>query len=82
MTTGTIVAAQRPESEPTISLLKTAWRRFGTPLLVCADGDSDRAHDHGELERMGGWTHRAGDERCIRQEGSHTSEHEGCRTRS
>jgi membrane fusion protein, multidrug efflux system len=34
MTTGSIVAAQRPESEPTISLLKTAWRRFGTPLLV------------------------------------------------
>jgi membrane fusion protein (multidrug efflux system) len=34
MATGSIVAAPRPESEPRISLLKTTWRRFGTPLLV------------------------------------------------
>ena len=34
MATGSIAAAPRPESEPTISPLKTAWRRFGTPLLV------------------------------------------------
>jgi membrane fusion protein (multidrug efflux system) len=34
MATGSIVAAPRPESAPTISPLKTTWRRFGTPLLV------------------------------------------------
>ena len=34
MATGSIAAAPRPQSEPTISPLKTTWRRFGTPLLV------------------------------------------------
>src|SRR5262245_784470 len=34
MATGSIVAAPRPQIEPTISPLKTLWRRFGTPLLV------------------------------------------------
>jgi membrane fusion protein, multidrug efflux system len=34
MATGSIVAAPRPESEPTRSLLKAAWLRFGTPVLV------------------------------------------------
>jgi membrane fusion protein (multidrug efflux system) len=34
MATGSIAAAPRPQSEPTISQLKTTWRRFGTPLLV------------------------------------------------
>jgi membrane fusion protein (multidrug efflux system) len=34
MATSSVVAAPRPNSEPTISPLKTIWRRFGTPLLV------------------------------------------------
>ena len=34
MATGSIVAAPRPQIEPTSSPLKTTWRRFGTPLLV------------------------------------------------
>src|SRR5262245_38457887 len=34
MATGSVVAAARSKSEPTISPRKTAWRRFGTPLLV------------------------------------------------
>src|SRR5215510_7917652 len=34
MATGSIVAAPRAQVEPTISPLKTMWRRFGTPLLV------------------------------------------------
>src|SRR5262245_33940498 len=34
MATGSVVAAARSKSEPTINPLKTAWRRFGTPLLV------------------------------------------------
>ena len=34
MATGSIAAAPRPQSEPTINPLKTTWRRFGTPLLV------------------------------------------------
>jgi membrane fusion protein (multidrug efflux system) len=34
MATGSIAAAPRPQSEPTISPRKTAWRRFVTPLLI------------------------------------------------
>ena len=34
MATGSIAAAPHPESTPAISPLKTAWQRFGTPLLV------------------------------------------------
>jgi membrane fusion protein (multidrug efflux system) len=34
MATAPIVAAPRPEIERTINPLKTAWRRFGTPVLV------------------------------------------------
>jgi membrane fusion protein (multidrug efflux system) len=34
MATSSVVAAPHPKSEPTISPLKTTWRRFGTPLLV------------------------------------------------
>src|SRR4029450_7517134 len=34
MATGSIAAAQHPESTPAINPLKTAWQRFGTPLLV------------------------------------------------
>jgi membrane fusion protein, multidrug efflux system len=34
MATAPIVAAPRPEIEHTINPLKTAWRRFGTPVLV------------------------------------------------
>jgi len=34
MATAPIVVAPRPEIEHPISPLKTAWRRFGTPLLV------------------------------------------------
>ena len=34
MATGSIAATPRPQSEPTISPLKTTWRRFGTPVLV------------------------------------------------
>ena len=34
MATGSIAATPLPQSEPTISPLKTTWRRFGTPLLV------------------------------------------------
>ena len=34
MATAPVVAATRPEIEHTINPLKTAWRRFGTPVLV------------------------------------------------
>ncbi|HJZ73381.1 MAG TPA: HlyD family secretion protein [Vicinamibacterales bacterium] len=34
MATAPIVAAPRPEIEHTINPLKSAWRRFGTPVLV------------------------------------------------
>ena len=34
MATAPVVAAPRPEIEHTINPLKTAWRRFGTPVLV------------------------------------------------
>jgi membrane fusion protein, multidrug efflux system len=34
MATGSIVAAPRPESTPTIHKQKASWRRFGTPLLI------------------------------------------------
>jgi hypothetical protein len=34
MATGSIVAAPRPQHDPTINQRKTTWRRFGTPLLV------------------------------------------------
>ena len=34
MATSPLVAAPRPESEPSIKPLKTTWRRAGTPLLV------------------------------------------------
>ena len=34
MATVPVVAAPRPEIEPTMNPLKTAWRRFGTPVLV------------------------------------------------
>src|SRR6185503_2613056 len=34
MATGSSAAAPHPESTPAISPLKTAWQRFGTPLLV------------------------------------------------
>jgi membrane fusion protein, multidrug efflux system len=34
MANAPLVAAPRRESEPTITQLRTTWRRFGTPLLV------------------------------------------------
>jgi membrane fusion protein (multidrug efflux system) len=34
MATAPVVAAPRPEIEHTVNPLKTAWRRFGTPVLV------------------------------------------------
>jgi membrane fusion protein (multidrug efflux system) len=34
MPTAPVVTARRPDTEHTISPLKTAWRRFGTPVLV------------------------------------------------
>jgi membrane fusion protein (multidrug efflux system) len=34
MASAPVVAAPHPESERTISPLKTTWRRFGTPLLI------------------------------------------------
>jgi membrane fusion protein, multidrug efflux system len=34
MATAPIVAAPRPEIEHTVNPMKTAWRRFGTPVLV------------------------------------------------
>ena len=77
MATAPVVAAPHPEIEHTINPLKTAWRRFGTPVLVVLMALAIARHADAQLERVGRRTRRSSHRRCVRSPRCHAARHEG-----